>query len=141
MIASSVLLIFVPAQGDTITTTVLSLRQQLMAMFIGIYMPNTIAAMMMLTGSVDYGGTYQIGGQRYYEENYWWYAIFRSIDHFDTSPLPDDAAIINVILSLYILEDHSDTNFNVVVQSSTTFPHNPIEAGDYYSGYYTTEGG
>ena len=92
-----------------------------------------------LTGTVDSGGTYQVGGQYFFYE--YIYGIFRSITHFDTSALPDDAQITSAILSLYIQTDVSTTDFSITVQSSTNYPHNPIQASDYYYGYYSTEGG
>jgi len=47
-----------------------------------------------------------------------------------------------VVLSIYIINDKSDTDFNVTVQSGQpTYPHIPLEPSDYYYGYYTGNGG
>jgi len=65
------------------------------------------------------------------------YTIFRSFLFFDTSIIPEDANITSAVLSIYILYDYSDNDFNVTVQNGQpTYPHMPIQAEDYYYGYY-----
>jgi len=70
--------------------------------------------------------------------------IWRGYFYFDTSGIPADATIISAILSLYI---KTDSTFNayawsLVIQAGTssTYPHDPLVAGDYlytqYSGDY-----
>jgi len=69
-------------------------------------------------------------------------SIDRSYLYFDTSLLPDNVNITSVVLSIYIINDKSDTDFNVTVQSGQpTYPHIPLEPSDYYYGYYTGNGG
>jgi len=70
------------------------------------------------------------------------YYIYRSYLYFDTSLLPDNANITSVVLSIYISNDYSYTDFNVTVQSGQpTYPHIPLQLSDYYYGYYTGNGG
>lgn len=93
-----------------------------------------------LTGTVFSENNYLVCGQ-YYAYNL--YGVYRSVIHFDTSSIPDSASIQNVILSLYVDgdNDYSDTDFNVTVQSSSSYPHNPIQSGDFFYGFYGTANG
>jgi len=83
----------------------------------------------------DYTGEYLYTGQGPS-------SIDRSYLYFDTSLLPDSANITSVVLSIYIINDKSDTDFNVTVQNGQpTYPHILLELSDYYYGYYTGNGG
>jgi len=65
------------------------------------------------------------------------YGIYRSFLLFDTSIIPEDANITSAVLSIYIYRDESDNDFNVTIQNGQpTYPHIPIQAEDYYYGYY-----
>lgn len=96
------------------------------------------AAWSATTGSIDSGGPYSVGGQQ--QEGYI-YTVMRGVIIFDTSILPSGAEITSAVLSIYLQADYSTTDFNLTVQSSATYPHNPIQAGDYYHSWYPTEGG
>ena len=82
-----------------------------------------------------------LGGQKYYNIGTDVFELYRAALFFDTSGLPDGATIINANLSLYITTDYSDNDFNLTVQSTDVFPHNPLQLSDWYYGYYTTSGG
>lgn len=67
------------------------------------------------------------------------YYLFRSYLYFDTSALPDSGTISAANLSLYGKNDLSTTDFNIVVQDGQpTYPHDPLQVGDWdytkYSG-------
>ncbi|MEM3695002.1 MAG: hypothetical protein QXJ11_03475 [Candidatus Bathyarchaeia archaeon] len=70
------------------------------------------------------------------------YYYYRSYLYFETSIIPDNANVTSAILSLYVYYDHSDVDFNVTVQSGMpTYPHIPLQSGDYYYAYYSGNGG
>lgn len=61
---------------------------------------------------------------------------------FDTSPLPSDAIIDSAKLTFYIGEDDSSQDFDIVVQNGQpTYPHDPMEVGDYNKANYSDDGG
>jgi len=65
------------------------------------------------------------------------YEIDRVFLFFDTSSIPDNANITSVVLSIYIHSDHTEQDFNVTIQNGQpTYPHMPLEAGDYYYAHY-----
>ena len=70
------------------------------------------------------------------------FTIWRTFLFFDTSRIPDGAAITSAMLSLYGHADGSDENFDVVVQNGQpTYPHDPLEPGDYDNTHYGDNGG
>jgi len=70
------------------------------------------------------------------------YDVSRVFVYFDTSGLPDSATITAAVLDLYGSSDYSDTNFLMTVQSGmATYPHDPLELGDYSDGNYAGDGG
>ena len=92
-----------------------------------------------LTGAL-HNTTMSMGvGQCFTMGQYW---IFRSFLFFDTSMIPDSATITSATLSVYICANQSDTDFNVTIQSGQpVYPHDPLEAGDYYYVRYSGDGG
>mgnify|MGYP000094191735 CR=1 FL=1 len=80
-------------------------------------------------------------GQTYIEgNNIVW--IARAFLYFDTSAIPDDANITSATLSIYIKDDNSETDFQVIIQNGQpTYPHVPLKSGDFYYSYYIGNGG
>lgn len=70
------------------------------------------------------------------------YVIYRSFVFFDTSSLVDDLVIDTAVLGLYGSQDVSASDFNIVVQDGQpTYPHDPLEIGDYSNLHYSGDGG
>ncbi len=70
------------------------------------------------------------------------YSIYRGFMIFDTSRLPSNAYIDNATLSLYKYNDYSTTDFTITVQNGQpTYPHNPLQTGDYSKSRYSGNGG
>jgi len=69
------------------------------------------------------------------------FMVYRGYVWFDTSAIPDDATITSAILHLRGSSDHSDTNFNIVIQGGMpAHPEATLVTTDYnmthYSGNY-----
>jgi len=78
-------------------------------------------------------------GQTWGAGKYW---VYRGFLFFDTSVIPSSANITGANLSVYISYDGSDTDFNATIQSGQpTYPHSPLQMGDYYYLHYTGDGG
>jgi len=92
-------------------------------------------------GTVSDGLQFAQIGQYKHVAPYW--SIWRGFVFFDTSSIPTGANITNATLGLRGNLDSSTTNFSIVVQNGTspTYPHNPLEAGDYNYIYYSGDGG
>jgi len=70
------------------------------------------------------------------------YRVRRTFLLFDTDIIPDAADITEVKISLYLYDDYSTIDFNITVQNGQpTYPHSPIESGDYYYIRYLGDGG
>jgi hypothetical protein len=70
------------------------------------------------------------------------YRIYRSFLLFNTSQIPTNAIIDDAKLSLYKKDDYSTTDFTITIQNGQpTYPHNPLQAGDYAKSHYTGNGG
>lgn len=81
-------------------------------------------------------------GQAYIPLLFYYFYISRGFFFFDTSFIPDDATITTATLSLYGFEDTSAQDFNLVIQNGQpTYPHDPLQVGDYYKNYYSGNGG
>ena len=93
------------------------------------------------TGTINSTGTYITIGQ--------WktgfpatYYIYRGFVFFNTSALPSNAYLDNATLSLYKKDDYSTTDFDITIQNGQpTYPHNPMQTGDYAKGHYSGNGG
>jgi hypothetical protein len=70
------------------------------------------------------------------------YTIYRGMLLFNTTTLPQNANITNVILSLYKYSDTSAQDFTITVQNGQpTYPHDPLQTGDYDKSHYNGNGG
>jgi len=70
------------------------------------------------------------------------YVIWRGFVFFNTSAITSNCVITNATLSLYKNSDFSSTDFNIVVQNGQpTYPHNPMQSGDYNRNHYSGNGG
>jgi len=79
-------------------------------------------------------------GAYYYELDD--YDFYRGALFFNTSSIPAGATINSATLSLYGSTDSSATDFDVVIQNGQpTYPHDPLEVGDYLFTHYTGDGG
>jgi hypothetical protein len=71
-----------------------------------------------------------------------YYYIYRGFLFFNTSSIPANANITNATLSLYKYTDYSSTDFDIVVQNGQpTYPHDPLQSGDFNKNYYSGNGG
>jgi len=74
-----------------------------------------------------------------FDEGY--YIIWRGFLYFDTSIIPDGATILSANLTLY-MKVSTFNDFKLIIQNGQpTYPHMPMQAADYYQGYYTGNGG
>ena len=68
------------------------------------------------------------------------YSIYRGFLFFNTSSLPSNAIIDNATLALCKKDDFSTTDFAITVQNGQpTYPHDPLESGDYAKENYYSE--
>lgn len=90
------------------------------------------------TGTVVGNETSITVGQQFTGGNYW---VVRGFLFFDTSSI-GSLTIDSAILSLYGFINNTETNFNVTIQNGQpTYPHSPLESGDYDMTNYTGDGG
>lgn len=87
--------------------------------------------------TMDTGGTVMVGGLF----DYYGYGFYvgRTYPYFDTSDLPNGANVTSAILSFCVSADYSTDDFNVTVQGTATYPHYPLQSGDFYQGFYGSE--
>ena len=72
----------------------------------------------------------------------WEYDIIRSYLYFDTSSLPDDAAITSATLRLYGIDKSIFSTTTLQIQNGMpTYPSEPLEGGDYDASNYSGNGG
>jgi len=92
------------------------------------------------SGTVDSSSIYiTIGQKRGVGPTYY---VYRGFVLFNTSALPSNAYLDDATLSLYKKDDYSTMDFDITIQNSQpTYPHNPMQTGDYYRGYYSGNGG
>jgi hypothetical protein len=99
--------------------------------------PAYIDAHDTLTGTV-YSNALYIGQDKGITPYY----VYRGFLFFDTAAIPDSATITSATLSLYVSSDHSTNDFNATLQTGgSTYPHDPLEIGDYYYPHYSSNGG
>ncbi len=94
------------------------------------------------TGTISSTATYISIGQNKVATIPSNYDIYRSFLLFNTSSLPSNAIIDDVKLSLYKKDDYSTTDFTIIIQNGQpTYPHNPLQSGDYTKSHYSGNGG
>jgi parallel beta-helix repeat protein len=94
------------------------------------------------SGTVESSATYLTIGQKTGGGLPNTYYVYRGFVLFNTSALPSNAYLDSTILSLYKKDDYSTTNFQLTVQNGQpTYPHNPIQTGDYGKSHYSGNGG
>ena len=104
-----------------------------------VYLSGESTAHDSQNGCVDDSSTYIEVGQEYNENTYYYY---RGFVFFDTSPIPDNAIISSATLDLYICGLYCSQDFDLVIQNGQpTYPHDPLESGDYYKDHYVGNGG
>jgi hypothetical protein len=90
-------------------------------------------------GTIDSSSTYLSIGQKKVSATY---TIYRGFVLFNTSALPSNAYLDNATLSLYKKDDYSTTDFVITIQNGQpTYPHNPLQSGDYSKSHYSGNGG
>ena len=90
-------------------------------------------------GTTNWGSQVMYVGQAYDGSNY---HIYRGFLYFSTSAIPDGATILSANLTLYMKLAPSAPAFDLTVQNGQpTYPHMPMQSGDYYYMYYTGDGG
>jgi hypothetical protein len=94
------------------------------------------------TGTISSTATYLSIGQSKVASLPPDYRVYRGFLPFNTSSLPSNAIIDNATLSLYKKDDYSTTDFTITIQNGQpTYPHNPLQAGDYAKSHYSGNGG
>jgi len=69
------------------------------------------------------------------------YTVDRSFVYFDTSSIPDTADIVSASVFLYGATDSSTTDFDIVLTNGmSTYPHDPLAAGDFDITHYSGTG-
>ena len=70
------------------------------------------------------------------------YSINRGMLLFNTSTLPSSANVSSATLRLCKYSDNSTTDFIITVQNGQpTYPHDPLQTGDYSKSHYSGNGG
>jgi len=94
------------------------------------------------SGTVSSSGTYITIGQNKVANFPPTFYIYRGFVFFNTSALPSNAYLDNATLSIYKKDDYSTTDFDITIQNGQpTYPHNPMQTGDYFRNYYSGNGG
>ncbi|HWR63005.1 MAG TPA: M28 family peptidase [Candidatus Thermoplasmatota archaeon] len=95
------------------------------------------------SGTVDSSGTYlSIGQKKVLSFPTSTYYVYRGFALFNTSALPSNSFLDNATLSLYKKDDYSTTDFDITIQNGQpTYPHNPLQTGDYAKSHYSANGG
>ena len=103
---------------------------------------NYNTAQSATTGTVDSTGTYISIGQKSTAGPPTIYYVYRGFVFFNTTSLPLNAYLDSATLSLYKKDDYSTTDFDITIQNGQpTYPHDPMQSGDYNKNDYTGNGG
>ena len=106
------------------------------------YLISYSASQSSSSGTVDNGYTQMMCGQWQIVAGGTYYYVDRSFVFFDTSSIPVGAVITSATLNLDINALGSGGSPTVVIQNGQpTYPHDPLAAGDFYSGNYNGNGG
>jgi hypothetical protein len=94
------------------------------------------------TGTIDNTGTFISIGQKKTAGPPTLYYVYRGFVFFNTTSLPLNAYIDSATLSVYKKDDYSTTDFDITIQNGQqTYPHDPMQTGDYYKNFYGGNGG
>lgn len=105
----------------------------------------SVAHNLTYADRVDTSSYYGFIGQNF-PECHCHYILIRSFVYFDTSSIPTDAIITSATLSLYFIlminDAYVPTDFDIVIRNGQpVYPHEPLEANDFYYLYYSGNGG
>lgn len=97
-------------------------------------------------GSSNGETTFARIGQRYTYVNVgtaqWDYEVYRYYSFFDTSSIPDGVTITDATLKIYVYSKGLSSSYDIVIQEGMpTYPHDPLEAGDFNKANYSGDGG
>jgi len=97
------------------------------------------------TGECDDGDINLTAGQKaiiLLDGQYKVYLIQRAFVYFNTNSIPSGATITSATLKLFCFAKVTYNEYDVVIQNGQpTFPHEPMEPGDYSKDYYLENGG
>lgn len=82
---------------------------------------------------------FSVAGAEFYSDKF---VVYKSALYFNTSSIPADATITGVTLYLYGRNNWSTQDFDIVIQNGMpTYPHDPMEMGDFNMTHYSGDGG
>lgn len=141
LVSVSLLMLFYPLNQEAYALTETTSTFLAMPQDGYIYASDTtyIATWYAGSGTVASGSDIVVGGQFY---SYGLFFIYRAFLLFDTSAIPAGATVTNATLSVYVQIDNSVTDFNLtIMDGQPVFPHNPLQAEDFYFSHYSGNGG
>ena len=92
------------------------------------------------SGVTDYSDhNFSVGQQALISSVVNLYSVSRGCVYFDTGSIPDNADILSAKLSLFCYMLYTYHDYDVVIQNGQpTYPHKPMEGGDYDKTHYST---
>jgi len=95
------------------------------------------------SGVTDYSDhNFSVGQQAIVFPTMTIYAVSRGCVYFDTGSIPDNADVLSAKLSLFCYMVNTYHDYDVVIQNGQpTYPHKPMEGGDYDKTHYSGNGG